>query len=602
MIGKTSWIRHSYRFVVALLVWITAWTVSSSAWAQQLTVNASLSETKIFEGERVALSIEISGSDISNVNRPNLPSLASMRLLSGNPSVSRNYQFINGRSSRSITYTYYYVAEEPGEHALPAIPVDVDGMTYETKSIPYTIVSRDQSSQSQQDDQRANIFMRLEVSDENPVAGQQLLANLVLYFKENVEILSYQPAPGWKAEGFWKEQLKRNERPMAQSVIMDGERYRKANLMQYALFPTRSGSLTLSPYTVSVSLRVRSNRGNNDPFSSFFGGFGTNQREIELKSEPVELDIQELPKINDAIYIGAVGRFDIQRSINTTDPLEGESIELVTRISGVGNVPLITNPQYQLPDGLERYQPQEQSNVDREGNQIVGSRTFTDILVARKAGTYTIPATTLAYYDPRKMEYQRISLDDFEITVRPNFNKSAGASANSSIPFRPITGMSSWTSQTTSSLWSHWWLWVGLALPLVIIGVGYWQKHYRDRLSSDTAFARSQFAMRHAQEKLDEALNFAQEGNIKDAYSAIQKALTGFISDRLNLPSAGLDRQDYIEYLQQQDIDQPLRDEVNKILDKAGTIQFAPTASVSDTKQDIETTKGVIKSLSKQLK
>jgi hypothetical protein len=579
-----------------LLVWTSLIGIGQ---AQDLSVTATLSETQIFQGERFGLSIEISGSDFSNIERPQLPDIKGARLLSGTPSVSRNYQFINGKSTRSFTYTYFFSAEEAGRYQLPEIPVIVDNKTYRTQPVDYRILARDQSGQ-QKDDQRANLFMRLEVSDTNPVAGQQLLANVVLYFKENVEIISYQPEPGWKAEGFWKEQLNRNDRPMAESVIMNGERYRKARLMQYALFPTRSGDLTLSPYTVTVSVRVRSNRSQNDPFSSFFGGFGTNRRDIDLKSKPVNMSVRNIPEISDAEYIGAVGRFNIKREISTTSPREGETIELTTTIEGTGNVPLVSKPQYDLPEAFERYQPKEQSNIDREGNQIVGRRTFTDILVARKAGSYTIPATTVAFYDAGNKKFDNVRLGSYQVNVRPALNAGIAAS-NNGIPLQPITGIASWQSTHEAPLTSYWWFWAGSVLPFLILGVGFWQKQYQERLQSDSAFARSEKAKKAAQKQLQQAQEHAETNRIKETYGAMQKALAGFISDRLNLPGAGLDKQTYLQHLRDQQLDAELIKKVDRLMDKAGTIQYAPNASVEDAKSDIETTRELITTLSKHI-
>ncbi len=245
--------------------------------------------------------------------------------------------------------------------------------------------------------------MQLEVSDKQPITGQQIISNVVLYFQDGLEVNSYQPVPGWKAEGFWKEELTNTDRPQATSTIIDGVRYRKARLLQFALFPTKSGELEISPYEIVVS--VRSTRSRGDSFSSFFGGFGGNQRQIELNSDPVTLDVRDLPASDDSYYFGAVGNYDINRQVSTTKAVEGESIEIKTDISGTGNIPLITKPEYDLPDGLEVYEPQETSELNRRNHQISGNKTFTDVIIARKSGTYTIPEKKIAYFDPDRNQY-----------------------------------------------------------------------------------------------------------------------------------------------------------------------------------------------------
>ncbi|MDZ7683550.1 MAG: BatD family protein [Fodinibius sp.] len=254
------------------------------AHSQSVSVDASVSETTIYSGERLRFSIEISGS-FNNVSRPELPSeFEGLRLLSNNPSVGRSYSYVNGQSSTSYTYTYQLVAQTKGQHTIPAATVTIDGEQYSTDPIDIEIIDRNESAQSG-DSATPDIFLQLEVSDQQPVVGQQIITDVVLFFRDGLEVNSYQPVPGWKAEGFWKEELQNSRRPQATSTIINGIRYRKARLLQFALFPTKSGELEISPYKIIVS--VRSARSADDPLSSFFGGMGRNQRQVELSSDPL---------------------------------------------------------------------------------------------------------------------------------------------------------------------------------------------------------------------------------------------------------------------------------------------------------------------------
>ncbi|MDZ7683551.1 MAG: BatD family protein [Fodinibius sp.] len=106
---------------------------------------------------------------------------------------------------------------------------------------------------------------------------------------------------------------------------------------------------------------------------------------------PFSVDAQPLPEATNSDYLGAVGDFTISREISTTGATVGESIEITTRFNGTGNVPLISKPKYQLPDGLEIYEPQENSNINRANQKISGNKSFTDVIIARSPGNYTIP-------------------------------------------------------------------------------------------------------------------------------------------------------------------------------------------------------------------
>ncbi|NGP87437.1 BatD family protein [Fodinibius halophilus] len=562
-----------------------------------VSVDASVSETTIYTGERVGFSIEISGS-FNNVSRPKLPEFEGLRLLSNNPSTSRSYSFVNGKSSTTYTYSYYLVAQNKGQQRIPPATVTIDGEEYNTDPINVKIVDRNTSANSSKSE-KPDIFLKLEVSDLKPVTGQQIITDVVLFFKDGLEVSSYQQVPGWKAEGFWKEQLQNTRRPKATSTIIDGIRYRKARLLQFSLFPTKAGKLEISPYKIIVS--VRSTKSRNDPFSSFFSGFGNNQRQIELTSDPLEVDVKSLPSTENSDYLGAVGSFNISRKISTNTATVGESIELTTNIEGTGNVPLITKPEYELPDGLEVYDPQQGSALNRSNSRISGSKTFTDVFVARSPGDYTIPEKTVSYFNPTQNDFITKTLPALSFNVKENPNKITAASNTQAFPVRPVTGLASWVSPRSSSLISHWWFWMGIILPLAVLGVAYWQKSYIEKMNNDQAFARSQKATDKAMERLDKTITLSEEGNIKQAYNMLQKALTGFISDRLTLPEAGLSNADYIEALKEEDIDENLIKNIRMLLDKCASISYAPDTTHEYLKSHVGLAESTLEKLKKVL-
>ncbi len=562
-----------------------------------VTVEATVSENTTYTGERIQLSIQISG-DFSDISRPELPEFEGLRLLSNTPSTSRSYQYINGQSSTSYTYSYQLIAQQEGTFEIPSIPITIDGEQHSTNPITVEIINRNESARSSGDD-RPEIFLRLEVSDQQPVQGQQVVADVVLYFRDGLEVNSYQPIPGWKAEGFWKEELENSERPQATSTVLNGVRYRKARLLQFAVFPTKSGELDISPYEIVVS--VRSSRSREDSFSSFFGGFGSNQRQVELETDSITLDVQPLPEIAGEEYFGAVGNFDIERSISTRNAAEGESIEITTRIEGTGNIPLISKPEYALPDGIEVYEPQENENINRRNGRISGTKTFTDVIIARSAGNYTIPEKEIAYYNPSQNSYVTETLPALDIAIERNPDRVSADNNDQSLPVAPVTGLASWSAPNGQPLLSYWWFWAGIIIPIILLAIAYRQKSYIDMMQTDRAFARSKNASDKADQRLEDAITLSEEGNIKQAYNMLQKAITGFISDRLNLPEAGLSNNDIIEALQRENIDKELVKNIRMLLDKCASISYAPSTSHEYLKSHVGLAQSTLDKLKKVL-
>ncbi|HAC16034.1 MAG TPA: hypothetical protein DCE78_08845, partial [Bacteroidetes bacterium] len=271
-------------------------TSAINAFAQSdVDVSATVTESQVFQGERINFNIVVSGNNFRNVGRPQLTSeFPGFTLLSPQPSTSTSYSIVNGVASRSYSYVYTLSANTPGNYTLPSVVIDIDGTPFRTNPVDVTIITRSNSSSNGSSSTQPDVFIKVELSDTNPVVGQQITADLVLYFRAPLEIVSYQPSSNWSTDGFWKELMSDGSNPRAESVIIGNERFRRAVLLKHVLFASRAGTLTVSEANVSVTVRNPSRY--SDPFSSFFGGFGTNQRNVDLKSDPVRVTVRPLPQ------------------------------------------------------------------------------------------------------------------------------------------------------------------------------------------------------------------------------------------------------------------------------------------------------------------
>ena len=571
--------------LLSLLIFFALACFSTSQ-AQNIDVEASLSEVNIYSGEQVRLQITISGTSMGSVEQPVLPEIEGLRWLRGSTSKGQKYSLINGNPTVTYTFGYALIAQSPGDYIIPAIQVKVNDESYETNPIDFSVL--DPSSINSGEAERApSIYVRLEPSTMNPVVGQQVIADIVLYFKNDIEVSSYQPTPGWKAEGFWKEELEYPQRAQTSSTIVNGIRYQRARLIQYALFPTKSGELTLSPFEISISVRKQRN---SDPF-----GLGFGQERMNIQSIPVTLDVQSLPDISNAEFIGAVGDFQVSREISPKNALVGETIEITTRINGTGNVPLVNKPEYSFPEELEKYNPQEGSSINRRNRQISGSRTFTDIIIARNQGTYTIPATSIAHFNPNSKRYEITRLPELTFTAKRDPNAATVVQNELRLDVKPITGLAQWTTPAGSPLYQRAWVWALILFPILLTASAFGYKKYQDRMSTDTAFARS----RTAADKADRILSEAESTtDIKQGYHLIEKALVQFITDKMNLPPAGLSHKDIIMEVEKV-ADAEITSELKRLLTKCETIAYAPNTTQQTFASDIEKTKAVIKKIGK---
>jgi hypothetical protein len=555
--------------ILALLFLLPAVIVAQD----DITVTTSANERTVRKGDRFALSIEVKGGNFRNVTRPTLPNIPGIVLQNAQPSTSSNYSFVNGVASRTNTFTYVYQAERIGSIAIPTFTVTVDGRDYQTNTVVMTVLDRDAS----EPEESSEIYIRMELSQRRPVVGEQILAELVLYFKPSLEILQFQVANSWRTDGFWKELLDDGSTPVAESVVIRGERYRKAVLSKHALFPNRSGELTIGQQPVTVTVR---NAGRyTDPFNVFFG----NQRSIDLRTDAIAMRVGPLPEPPRGTSINAVGDFKITRRIPNATVSVGEAIEIVTEISGTGNLALITKPRYVLPDGFETYQPSENLKLTPTATSISGTRTFRDVIIARRGGSYTLPAAELAVYNPASNSYRLTTLGAVTMTVNLDTTSPLSYTSDSRFTMVPVMAATPWLIRHEFGAFHSWWFWLGIVLPILLMLWGWRDRLNRNKLNSDYGFFRKTNAKERAMAKL---AGITPEQDVKATYALLYSALSGFICDKLGLPEAGLSDQQLLDAMTQAGVNAQAVGDAKRLFETCTTIRFAPVASHADVARE----------------
>ena len=97
--------------------------------AQEFT--ASVDKNKVTVGEQIELTLTLNGSGAQNLR---MPPLNDFNILSG-PNQSTNWQFINGQTSSSVTYSYDLQPRTAGKFTIGAASIDVNGKTLQTQPI-----------------------------------------------------------------------------------------------------------------------------------------------------------------------------------------------------------------------------------------------------------------------------------------------------------------------------------------------------------------------------------------------------------------------------------------------------------------------------------
>ncbi len=567
--------------------------------ASDVRVSASVSSANVSVGERFTLNVELQSREPRNVSRPELPVLDGMRYLSTVPSTSTSYSLINGVAQMTYRYSYTVQATDSGAYQIPEVYITVDGNEYATRPITVVIGSSgDGASQRPHAarSDRPSIYLDMELSEERPVRGQQIIAEVVLYFRNSIDVNNFHVSRSWQAEGFWREDLNESQTRRPESVILDGISYSRAVLARYALFPTRSGELSIPSYAIRASIRQSGNYRNER--TPIFDGFGR-QREISLETPLKTLQVQTPPlPPSGGQLISALGQFTIERTLSQSRIKLGEAVDVITEISGSGNLGLITRPDFDYPGSFDTHRPREVINRDHSAPQMAGTKQFRDVLIARSAGTFTIPESTVLIYNDARRRYEPHVLPELTLEVVRDPNARVTMAQTDEFRLSPVRGSVSWNREAPDPFYASWGFWAALALPLLLFIWGYRTRQYRAKLSTDEQFSRYEQSVTRSLALLDETIPGT---HTKSAYRNIYKALSNFITDRLGLPAAGFNEEELAEELRGRNVETPLCDRVFRLLKKSATIRYAPNPTADDAAEDIAEARRLISELKLQL-
>ena len=121
----------------------------------------------------------------------------------------------------------------------------------------------------------------------------------------------------------------------------------------------------------------------DDPFSDPFFSNPSSQfgerREVEIKSEPVALEVKPLPPNAPPSFSGAIGNFTMTTEAKPKTVQVGDPITVTNTISGRGNFDRVNAPVIEDERGWHKYPPSSKFKQDDEVG-LSGTKTFEMVL------------------------------------------------------------------------------------------------------------------------------------------------------------------------------------------------------------------------------
>ncbi len=582
-----------------LLLFVILGAAPASLRAQDVTVVATVDRTQIGLGEDFTLSVEISGRD---VGEPRLPDLSQFAQQIGRSS-SQNFQLINGRMSSSTTIHYTYLAQAAGAFEIGAVEVEVNGQIVRSQPIRIEIAQAGGGAQPQGGQSGATpsqprtdpslqssevgVFLKAELDRTRIYQNEPIVVSYKIYTLRTISSYSLSKLPNFA--GFWVENFDMPRQPQTRQEVINGQGYLVAEIKRTAVFPQSAGKLTLEPMTIECEVQVQAQRRRSrDLFESFFDDpFFARTARVEVSSKPVSIEVLPLPTNKPAGFEGAVGNYSLKATVDRREAKTNEAITLKVSVSGQGNIKTLSAPRLTLPRDFEIYDPKVVEDVNRANNQISGSKTWEYVMVPRFPGEFEISGVQLPYFDPRAKEYRLASATPIALTIAKGAGEVATASGGMSksdvkligqdIRFIALAQMP--FEEIGQPNYAQPWFLALLTLPLFGLAGAFLYQRHQQKLSTNVAYARGRKATRVANKQLQTAKKFLQSNDGKQFYAEVQRALMGFLGNKLNVAEAGLVTDDIQKMLEAKNVAPTIASAFITCLHTCDFQRFAPSQS-----------------------
>lgn len=550
------------------------------------------------------------------------PEITNFDILSG-PMVSsgQNIMNINGKLeySSSMSYTFILEANKVGTFNIPQALISAKNKRYMSNSLTITVLSQNQkqaqqspnNNQSQgkpqaqlKDDIGGDVFLKAVVDKTNPYQGELTTITFKLYTPTNrLQIDPPNKIPSYP--GFWAQDLLKDATQYPQyTETYNGKKYIVAELRKAALYPQKSGILTIEPLVQDVVYQVKVKTKSpladdpffgNDPFfknlmdDSFFGSDFQNVKKT-LRSNPVTVNVKPLPSANRPMdFSGAVGQFSMNARVDRNEVTANDGITLKVSISGSGNLNLIEKPTINFPPDFEVYEPKIIDNFNNKGGTS-GSRTFEYLIIPRASGNFTIDPIQFAYFNLSSRDYTVLNSERFRIKVNKGTGSSAEAAAQGDVKYlgndiRYLMEPPLNIHVVGNRFYGKSIYWILLILPVLGFIVFILLHRRNIQMKGDAKLMQRKKATRIAVKRLNKAKKLLDNGQHDAFHEEIAFALWGYISHKFNIPMSLLSMDTAREQLETRKVDSVLTERFMNTLHDCNYARYAPAGKALNMQQ-----------------
>ena len=550
----------------------------------------------------MSVTVEVTVDGRGGYDRYLPPRLNGFRPLGGGMS-TQNIEVINWNVRRRESYRYQALALKEGRYSLGPAAVVVGGRVVKSRVVSVVVRkgASGRSAPGADDDPNAAdpgdggtapsaapltsavppglqlppgplppVFIAATVLPRKVFVGQQIVATWKLYTQSDV--LGFRSSKQPITDGFWADDLQSPNRLVFEDEQIAGRRFYGAVLARKALFPQRTGKLTIGETVAQVRTM------------SLFG------RALEQRSEPVEIEVAPLPEAGKPAGFSEqnVGSYMLATTLDRQRVKAGEAVRFKVVARGEGNLRQLTMPKLESTSAYKVYEPKLKTTLEPV-LKVAGERVAEYLVLPQRGGRIALPALSLSFFDPAAQRYRSSVAKALVLEVEGTLaGQGPAAKGGTNIigadqirPPRPPVELSSRGALAPlAPLYFILWL-APLVGLLTLTGV----RRLRLHLRQETARSLGRAAAKRIKERLKRARAARAEGK-GDVFGELSAALREQLASQLGSRVEGLTRDELRAELLAAGFESSLTAEVIAELDSCDFARFAAGAAYGGEQAD----------------
>lgn len=568
-----------------LLIALMLFSAFAAGAAEPVRFTASAPSTVIVDKPfQLVYTVNATGKDLK------VPEFTNFEVLAGPfESRSSSYQVINGKasSSLSISYTFTLQGLKTGTYSVPPASIMVDGQKHSSNGLSIKVLPDDgtdaagssaaQSGASTAKITNDKIFIRTNISKSSVYEQEPVVVTYKLYTLADVAGMNNMKMPDFN--GFLKQELDQSQNKQLSYENFNGKNYGTIVLYQVLLYPQRTGDITIDKASFEAVIRVQNKTQVRSIFDDFFDSY-TNVNKA-LVAPAVKVKVYPLPGAKPAGFSGTVGQLSMSSTISATQVKANEAVTLKVVISGSGNMKLIKNPDIELPEGFEIYDPKVNNNFKTTTSGVSGTKTIEYLFIPRNAGDFEIPAAEFVYFDLQEKTYKTLRTPVYNLKVSKGEGGESVVSGNYvnkedvkqlGKDIRFIETKPFKLTKKTEPVFGTVEGWILYLIPLLVALFLFFVLKRKALENSNIEFVRNKKANKQAQKRLKMAQKLLNEGKKDKFYEEVLKAVWNYLSDKLAIPAASLTKERVEAELTEKGVN---ADAIKQFTDILNTCEFA---------------------------